>query len=105
MILLVAREAHGLGLSEIAELFGRSLRTVSSLHHRYRSDFFAPEEQVEFRRQVAAMLAKAPMSAEGIVDAFPKHGSVEVAAALDERGLRRAGRADRTRHELGGDDL
>ncbi|MEM6929077.1 MAG: hypothetical protein AAF602_19215, partial [Myxococcota bacterium] len=48
-----AREARGLNLDAIAALFGTSLRTVSTLHHRFRSDFFAPEQEVALRRAIA----------------------------------------------------
>jgi hypothetical protein len=55
-----ARETQGLELAAIAKLFGRSLRTITTLNQRFRGDFFAPEHQVQLRRDLAATLADQP---------------------------------------------
>lgn len=65
-----AREQQGLELEPISRLFGKSLRTVSSLHRRYRSDFFEPERDVQFRRELADRLARGPISREALAEQF-----------------------------------
>ncbi len=92
-----ARDVKGLDLAVIAELFGKSLRTVSSLHHRYREDFFAPEREVAFRRELAAALAAGPRTRDELGEAFADRGAAELEAALadlvrDGRVLRADGR-------------
>ena len=79
-----AREANGLELGQIAALFGKSLRTVSSLHNRFRGDFFAPERDRQLRREIAALLERGPCGVADIAEAFADHSSVEVAAAVDD---------------------
>lgn len=83
-----AREEQGHTLDAIAELFGRSLRTVSTLHHQYRSDFFAPEEQVAFRRAIAALVNHAPADLGRLQAAFPDVPEAKLIEALQdlERG-------------------
>ena len=70
-----AREQQGLELEPISRMFGKSLRTVSSLHRRFRSDFFAPEREVQFRRELADLLARGPVSREVLADRFPDQGA------------------------------
>lgn len=79
-----AREGREMELGEIADLFGKSLRTVSSLHQRYRSDFFAPEREVQFRRDIAEVLQEKPVSREDLAAAFPSRTPEDVAAAVDD---------------------
>lgn len=79
-----ARETHKLDLGAIADLFGKSLRTVSSLHNQYRGDFFAPERDVQFRREVAAAIRQSPMTKAEVADTFADRKAVEVAAAIDD---------------------
>lgn len=107
-----ARERHGLKLDAIAELFGKSLRTVSTLHHRFRGDFFAPERDLAFRRAIAAIVNHAPADAARLQAAFPDVSNVELVAAIED--LVREGRilkdGDRWRrnpdaHEFLGTDL
>lgn len=107
-----ARHQQGLRLDEIAELFGKSLRTVSSLHNRFRGDFFAPEREVTFRRAIAALVNHAPLDAARLRAAFPDAADVEMAAALDdlvrERKITRVGDAWRRHpdaHEFTGQDV
>ncbi|MBX2799357.1 MAG: hypothetical protein KTR31_16905 [Myxococcales bacterium] len=79
-----AREQHGLQLEAIAQLFGRSLRTVSSLHRRYRGDFFAPEREVSLRRAVAALVNESPATDERLAAAFAHIPEAQLAAALSD---------------------
>lgn len=65
-----ARERHGFELERIAQVFGKSLRTVSSLHRRYRGDFFAPERELAFRRDVANTLKERPLDDEALAKRF-----------------------------------
>lgn len=79
-----ARSERGLGLHEVADLFGKSLRTVSSLHNRYRGDFFAPENDVQLRRDLAGRLASGPKNEEELAKDFNHIKAVELAAALED---------------------
>ena len=79
-----ARESRKLKLDEIASLFGKSLRTVSSLHNKFRGDFFAPERAVAFRRAIAALVNHAPADETRLRAAFPDVSEVELGAALDD---------------------
>lgn len=79
-----AREEAKLDLGTIAELFGKSLRTVSSLHNQYRGDFFSPERDVQFRRELAGRLAQGPLTREELAAAFDGKSEVELAAAIDD---------------------
>lgn len=76
-----AREQRDLKLDAIAELFGKSLRTVSALHRRFRSDFFAPEREVALRRAVASVVNHAPADAARLAAAFP---GVDLQPVLDD---------------------
>lgn len=49
--------------AEVARQFDKSLRTIGSLERQLRSDFLAPEEEVEAFRLVEAALEQAPLSA------------------------------------------
>jgi len=93
-----ARERGGRDLGTIAEVFGKSLRTVSSLNRRHRGDFFAPEDEVALRRQIAGRLAVRPQSEEQLVASFSDTASVELAAAVDD--LLREGRILRLEDRL-----
>ena len=79
-----ARSERGLGLGEVADLFGKSLRTVSSLHNRYRGDFFAPEQELELRRDLAGVVASGPRTESELLGEFSGHKPVELAAAIDD---------------------
>lgn len=41
--------------AEIARTFGKSLRTVGTLERQYRTNFFAPERELEFARRVESV--------------------------------------------------
>lgn len=84
-----ARQGSGLRLDAIAALFGKSLRTVSGLHHAFRGDFFAPEREVSFRRAIAALVNHSPATDARLQSAFPDTPAAELAAALDD--LQRGG--------------
>lgn len=106
-----AREREGLQLDAIAGLFGKSLRTVSSLHNRFRGDFFAPERELAFRRAIAALVNHAALDDVRLRAAFPEVSEVEMAAALDdlvrERKIVREGASWRRHpdaHEFTGPD-
>ncbi|GEM_PF-5990920 len=79
-----ARDVKGLDLAVIADLFGKSLRTVSSLHHRYREDFFAPEREVAFRRELAQLLAAGPRMQEELSAHFGDRTQHELETALSD---------------------
>lgn len=79
-----ARAEQGLKLDTIAELFGKSLRTVSTLHHRFRGDFFAPERDVAFRRAIAALVNHKPADDARLRAAFPDVPELELQAAIDD---------------------
>jgi hypothetical protein len=79
-----ARERNGLELGDIAALFGKSLRTVASLHQRYRGDFFAPEHDVQLRRQVAGYLNDGPRTLGEIEAHFAPRTAIEIAAAVED---------------------
>ncbi|MEE2829572.1 MAG: hypothetical protein VX498_10320, partial [Myxococcota bacterium] len=79
-----ARSVHGMKLEQIALLFEKSLRTVSSLNRRYKDDFFKPERDVAFRRAIAALVNHAPTTREGLEGAFPGASPAELDAALED---------------------
>ena len=79
-----AREVKGMGLGDVADLFGKSLRTVSSLHHRFRGDFFAPEEEMQLRREIAQRIQDGPASFEELHADFPKIKEIELLGAIDD---------------------
>ena len=79
-----AREAKGLDLAQIAALFGKSLRTVSSLHHQFRSDFLSPEHERQLRRDMAAALNDGPCTHDELLARFPGNKPLELAAAIDD---------------------
>ncbi len=54
--------------AEVARRFGKSLRTIGSLERRYRSNFFAPEEELEFARRVEERFEEEPSSVEEIAE-------------------------------------
>ena len=85
-----ARETRGLELAAIAKLFGRSLRTVTTLNQRFRGDFFAPEHEVQLRRDLAATLAEQPRTEALLREAFAERSEAELTAALEDllRGRR-----------------
>jgi transcriptional regulator with XRE-family HTH domain len=85
-----ARETRGLELAAIAGLFGKSLRTVTTLNQRFRGDFFAPEHEVQLRRELAAALAARPRTEAELREAFRERSDPEIKAALEDllRGRR-----------------
>lgn len=84
-----ARETRGLELAAIARLFGRSLRTITTLNQRFRGDFFAPEHEVQLRRDLAAALATQPQTEAELRESFDRPES-EISAAIEDlvRGRR-----------------
>src|SRR5262245_59071892 len=85
-----ARETRGLELQAIAGLFGRSLRTITTLNQRFRADFFAPEHDVQLRRELAAALAQQPRREAELRNAFGDRSDPAITAALEDllRGRR-----------------
>ena len=79
-----AREEKGMGLGDVADLFGKSLRTVSSLHNRYRGDFFAPEQEIQLRRKIAQRVQDGPVDAGELAAAFPQVKGTFLTTALDD---------------------
>jgi len=77
-----AREEQGLKLDEIARLFDKSLRTVSSLNHRFRGDFFVPEDSLALRRAIAALVNHAPASRDRLATTFSETTDPTLDAAL-----------------------
>lgn len=47
--------------AEIARRFGKSLRTIGTLERQLRSDFLAPESEIESTRKIEAVLAQGAM--------------------------------------------
>ena len=60
------RVRAGATQAEIAEIFGRSRRTVVAIEQLLRSDFLAPTRAVEVERRVQAALAAGPQDAEAL---------------------------------------
>jgi len=79
-----ARDEQGLELESIAELFGKSLRTVSTLHKQFRGDFFAPEREVQLRRDMAALLTKRARARADFEALFPDRDAGDLIRALDD---------------------
>ena len=79
-----AREIKGMGLNDVADLFGKSLRTVSSLHNRFRGDFFAPEKEMQLRREIAQRIQDGPASLVELQADFPKIKGIELMGAVDD---------------------
>jgi hypothetical protein len=79
-----ARNTEGMKLEAIADLFSKSLRTVSSLNRRFRGDFFSPEGEVSFRRAIAALVNHGPKPVAALQAAFPEVTESALAAALED---------------------
>jgi hypothetical protein len=79
-----ARERNGLELGQIAALFGKSLRTVATLHQQFRGDFFAPEQEVQLRREIAGHLNEGPHTLAEITTRFAPRTPIEIAAAVED---------------------
>ena len=79
-----AREEKGMGLGDVADLFGKSLRTVSSLHNRYRGDFFSPEEEIQLRREIALRVQDGPIDPARLATEFPQAKGARLTTALDD---------------------
>ena len=79
-----AREIKGMGLGDVADLFGKSLRTVSSLHNRFRGDFFAPEQEMQLRRDIAQRIQDGATSFDELRVIFPKVKEIELLGAIDD---------------------
>jgi hypothetical protein len=77
-----AREAQRLDLAGIADLFGKSLRTISSLHNKYRKGFFAPERDVEFRRAIAAEVNRGSKTLDELEQIFSRRTRADLEIAL-----------------------
>ncbi len=88
-----AREEQGLDLKSVASIFGKSLRTVSTLHQRYQSDFFSPEEQVQLRRDIAGVVNARARTLDELVPVFPGVQRASLLVAIDD--LVREGRLRR----------
>jgi hypothetical protein len=54
--------------AEIARRFGKSLRTIGTLERQLRSDFLAPEAEVESTRQIEGALAQGPLSQAVLIE-------------------------------------
>ena len=85
-----ARETRRLDLAAIAALFGKSPRTITTLSQRFKSDFFAPEHEVQLRRDLAAALATRPRTEAQLRESFRERSDAEITAALEDllRGRR-----------------
>jgi len=77
-----ARIVRDMKLEQVAELFDKSLRTVSSLNHRYKDDFFKPEREVAFRRAIAAVINHAPTTCDRLEVVFPEVSSKQLNSVL-----------------------
>ncbi len=74
-----ARVERGMLLPDVARVFGKSLRTVASVSKTFQSDFFAPEDQLAFRRAIVRHLDDQPMSRDALVALWPERADVGVA--------------------------
>ena len=63
----------GASQNETATLMGKSLRTIGNLERQFRSDFFAPARELEFARDVEAVLSTAqkPMTIKALMAQAP----------------------------------
>jgi hypothetical protein len=76
--------------AQTAMLMGKSLRTVGNLERQYRTDFLAPETELEHTRQVEDAFADAPLSLDDVCERVPHIDTDEVERVLD--GLTSVGR-------------
>ncbi len=76
--------------AQTALLMGKSLRTVGNLEKQYRTDFLAPETELEHARQVEGAFDDEPLPLETVCDAVPHIDPDEVERILD--GLVNVGR-------------
>lgn len=79
-----AREQQGLELESIAQLFGKSLRTVSTLNRQFRGDFFAPEREVQLRRQIADHLKTRATTGDDFQALFADRDPDDLTRALED---------------------
>lgn len=85
-----ALRSRGAKQAEVAEVFGKSLRTVVTVERLYRTDFLAPEEEVRTARRLEEALAEGPASTADLA------ARLELDPAETDRlvqGLVEAGRA------------
>jgi hypothetical protein len=85
------RRGRGLAQSEVARIFGKSLRTVGMLEKQARGDFLAPEREVELTRRVEDALDTGS-TADAVADQL---GEPVDAVERVVAGLLGAGRAER----------
>ena len=76
--------------AEVAVRFGKSLRTIGGLERQLRSDFLAPEAEVEAFRRVEAALEQGPLDVEAVAK---RTGLPSGDVARLMRGLTTTGRA------------
>lgn len=97
----------GLTLKDAAALLGKSIRTVTKIAQRLKTDFFAPENEIGLARQIELLLTARPARLAEIIDglgaqALDPRDDVETAlAALVEEGrARRINDDDGARFEV-----
>ena len=93
------RVRGGASQAETASLMGKSLRTIGSLERQFRSDFFAPERELELAREVESTLSQVPLTLTEIQQQVP-HLSLEDVTRLIE-SLLAVGRVSCIEAELG----
>lgn len=64
------RRRGGMTHAEMAKAFGLSLRTIGNLERQYRSNFFAPEDELERRRRIEGVLRGGPATAAAVAAAL-----------------------------------
>jgi len=72
------RTAGGMSQAEVARVFGRSLRTVTTVEQSYRDDFLGPEREVELARRVTQALRGGARSLPDLAAVLPDHDEDEV---------------------------
>lgn len=93
-----ALRSAGATHAEVANVFGKSLRTVVNLEREYRSDFLAPEAELRLHRQLEAALDRGAQTVGELAVACDAD-EVETRRALE--ALVRAGRAELQTDESG----
>ena len=72
-------------LGDIAGLFGKSLRTISSLNNRYRQDFFEAEDEVALRREAVGIVERGAQTQDEVIEQLTReHTALEVERAIED---------------------
>lgn len=99
------REGEGATQAEVAEAFGKSLRTVVSVEKQFRSDFLAPADAVKLSRRCEEVIATGPRSAAEVAahigaDEAETRRALEALAAASRARVTTDGDGSEPRYEL-----